>query len=46
MVLVLGSKGMLGSELVRQLKQKYRSCWFDSDLDVTNKEALSAKILD
>ncbi|MEK7075390.1 MAG: dTDP-4-dehydrorhamnose reductase [Patescibacteria group bacterium] len=47
MVLVLGSKGMLGSELVRQLKAKnIEVAGFDSDLDVTNKEALSAKILE
>ena len=47
MVLVLGSKGMLGSELVRQLKAKnIEVAGFDSDLDVTNKQGLNAKILE
>lgn len=45
MVLVLGSKGMLGSELVRQLKAKgLEVAAFDSDLDVRDKQALLTKI--
>ena len=45
MVLVLGSKGMLGSELVRQLKAKgVEVAAFDSDLDVRDKEALQTKV--
>ncbi len=45
MVLVLGSKGMLGSELVRQLQAKgIETAAFDSDLDVRDKEALKTKV--
>ena len=45
MVLVLGSKGTLGSELVRQLKAKGTEvAAFDSDLDVRDAEVLIQKV--
>lgn len=46
-VLILGAKGSLGIQLVKSFKENYDvTGWDRSDVDVTNKEEITKKIMD
>lgn len=43
-ILILGAKGMLGSELVKVFKNLKPICFDQADLDISNKKAVFAKL--